>query len=160
MAWPPIPDDWATGEVLTSNELNALFEALRYLDGAWDTYTPAWSASSSPSIGNGTITGGYLEMGNQLHVRGYILGGSTTSGGSGQWTFGLPSGVTISNLNQTIQAALRDESSNNNYPAFAIPASTTTLKIGAAAQDWLGNGDVFTFGEDDRIWWGGTLEID
>lgn len=161
MGWPPIPDDWITAEVLASSELNALFDALQYLDGGWESFTPAWdAATTSPSIGNGTLTGKFLEMGGSLHVQGYLLAGTTTSAGSGQWTFGLPPGASMTNLNQIIHAGLREETLNNNYPAFATPYDSTNLTLGARGEDWLADGDLFSLNNGDAIWWGGILEID
>lgn len=59
--------------------------------GAWTTYTPTWTASSNPAIGNGTISGRYqLIQGKTLLVYVTITTGSTTTFGSGAWAFGLP----------------------------------------------------------------------
>lgn len=58
----------------------------------WVTYTPAWTASgTNPSIGNGSISGGYRQWGSALvtfHVR--IVLGSTSNPGSGSYSLSLP----------------------------------------------------------------------
>lgn len=58
--------------------------------GVWSPYTPTWSASSAPSIGNGTLAGSYTRIGNIIHARIRLVAGSTTTYGSGTWTFTLP----------------------------------------------------------------------
>lgn len=60
----------------------------------WTDYTPSWSTSGTqPSIGNGTITGRWARVGNLAYVRISLKWGSTTSGGTNAWNFGLPSGL-------------------------------------------------------------------
>lgn len=59
------------------------------------TYTPTWSASGGsplPSIGNGTLTGTYIKIGQFVMVSVYLLGGSTTVWGTtaDAWTMSLP----------------------------------------------------------------------
>lgn len=57
----------------------------------WLTYTPSWTASTTnPTIGNGTIAGRYYKTGYLVCFSVYILGGSTTTGGSGTYALSLP----------------------------------------------------------------------
>lgn len=56
----------------------------------WDTYTPAWTASVNPAIGNGTITGQYKRIGNFVVVDAGFVAGTTTTFGTSQWFFSLP----------------------------------------------------------------------
>ncbi|WP_052685172.1 hypothetical protein [Lentzea aerocolonigenes] len=73
------------GEKLTASTLNAAVGA------AWTTYTPTWTGdSSNPSIGNGTLTGAWTKIGITVMVRVSMLPGSTTTFGSGFWSFALP----------------------------------------------------------------------
>jgi hypothetical protein len=73
--------------------LPATFEMIGRI-GEWSNYTPAWlGASTNPTIGNGTIVAGYQPLSsNTIAWRLQLVWGSTTNGGSGVWTFGLPSG--------------------------------------------------------------------
>jgi hypothetical protein len=58
---------------------------------AWTTYSPAWTAAASnPSIGNGTLTGRYKQIGKTTFVYVKMQAGSSTTFGSGQWRFSLP----------------------------------------------------------------------
>jgi|TARA_Y100000034_G_C6741159_1_gene328872 hypothetical protein len=63
--------------------------------GAWTTYTPAWTATTTnPTIGNGTLTGAYRMVGRTSMVwRMTMVYGSTSTAGSGTWSFGLPTNV-------------------------------------------------------------------
>lgn len=58
--------------------------------GEWQSYTPVWSASTPPSIGNGTISARFTRTGRTVTVSGRIQMGSTTTYGSGIWTVSLP----------------------------------------------------------------------
>lgn len=61
------------------------------LPGAWTPFTPPWTAqTTNPAIGNGTITGAYVQIGKTVHFRFKLIFGSTTTGGSGTWMFSLP----------------------------------------------------------------------
>lgn len=56
------------------------------------SYSPAWTASSSnPVVGNGTLTGSWIQIGKNVFFKiGLIIGGTTTFG-SGSYRFSLPS---------------------------------------------------------------------
>ncbi|MFI6440472.1 hypothetical protein [Streptomyces sp. NPDC050759] len=59
--------------------------------GAWNTYTPTWTAATTaPAIGNGTLTGKYAVVGKVCHFTALVAFGSTTTFGSGAYSFGLP----------------------------------------------------------------------
>lgn len=76
---------FAAGQKLTAAALNAAVGA------TWTTFTPAWTAqTSNPSIGNGVLIGGWCKVGKSITMRLTLKWGSTTTGGSGGWLFGLP----------------------------------------------------------------------
>jgi len=59
--------------------------------GSNQGYVPQWVGSvTNPSIGNGSITGTYNMRGNVVEVQIFISMGSTTTYGSGSYTFSLP----------------------------------------------------------------------
>lgn len=64
--------------------------------GAWTTFTPTWTgATTNPAIGNGTLSGRYLRLfGRTYLTQFFILAGSTTTFGTGQWSLSLPSALT------------------------------------------------------------------
>ena len=67
--------------------------------GGWTSYTPAWTASSNPSIGNGSLTGGFRRIGNQIDFWIDLVAGSTTTFGSGSWQLSLPVVISTANFN-------------------------------------------------------------
>jgi len=59
--------------------------------GSAQTYTPAWTASvSNPALGNGSVTGKYVQIGKFVHYEIVYVFGSTTTFGSGTYKFSLP----------------------------------------------------------------------
>lgn len=57
----------------------------------WVTWTPTWTSSgSAPSIGNGTFTGAYKQIGKSVFFRIKFIGGSTTTWGTGNYFVTLP----------------------------------------------------------------------
>jgi len=62
----------------------------------WTAYTPTWTGSSgNPVIGNGIITGLWRRVGSDMEVQIYVYSGSTTTFGSGLYSWTIPSGYTI-----------------------------------------------------------------
>jgi len=62
--------------------------------GAWQSYTVSWTAATTnPSIGNGTLTGRYVQIGKTVICSISLTMGSTTTYGSGNWSFSLPYAV-------------------------------------------------------------------
>lgn len=58
---------------------------------AWASYTPTLSATAgSPTIGNGTITGAYSQIGKSVFAKIKITAGSTTNFGTTKMTLTLP----------------------------------------------------------------------
>lgn len=59
--------------------------------GAWQDYTPSITAGGgSPTVGNGTITGKYIQIGKTVFFYVELEWGSTTSFGSGTVSISLP----------------------------------------------------------------------
>jgi hypothetical protein len=68
-----------------------------FAPGANDfTYTPTWASSGTqPALGNGTLTGKYALVGDLLFLQIRLLMGSTTTFGTGLYTFSIPSGLSL-----------------------------------------------------------------
>jgi len=63
----------------------------------WQSYTPTWTAATTnPSIGNGTLSGKYVQIGKTIICNIYLAPGSTTTFGSGNWSFSLPKTIASS----------------------------------------------------------------
>ncbi|MFF3558674.1 hypothetical protein ACFYXS_01305 [Streptomyces sp. NPDC002574] len=79
------------GEVVTAVLLNQeIRDQIGSMLAAWTSYTPTWTATSNPSLGNGTITGLYMKVGRTCHVQFQLSTGSTTTYGSGSYIIGVP----------------------------------------------------------------------
>lgn len=93
MAWPTSLPTFTPGGIATASDMNDLVDAHDVVGGAWAAYTPSWTASTtSPTLGTSTVTGRYRKMGKTVDVHISITIGTGFSAGSGNYTFGLPSG--------------------------------------------------------------------
>ena len=80
-----LQQDFLTGA--TASDFRQYFD----LEEDFGSYTPAWYGSvSNPAIGNGTILGRYHRRGRLVTLWLRVLMGSTTTYGSGLWSFSLP----------------------------------------------------------------------
>jgi len=132
---------------------------------AWTSYTPTWTSDSgTPSIGNGSIAGRYKQIGKTVFFNLKLTYGSTTTGGSGAWMFGLP--VTAYNPNYQFPVSILNDGlawygaiANGNYKNstshFSIihqNDTQTTVWGGVTA------GTPFTFGAQDTLTVSGSYE--
>lgn len=61
------------------------------IEAGWTAFTPGWFGSTTnPAIGNGTIVGRYKRIGKTVFFRISITAGTTTTYGSGNYSFGIP----------------------------------------------------------------------
>ena len=91
MAWTA-PKTFVADGVLTAAELNTHLRDNLLALTTWASYTPTWTATGgTPTIGNGTLEGEYIEAGELCHLRIRLTIGSTTSiSGTSSWLFSLP----------------------------------------------------------------------
>lgn len=137
--------------------------------GAWNTYTPAWTAATTnPAIGDGTITGKYAIVGKTCHFTMLVQFGSTTTYGSGSYTFtypvkagalgGLPQhlGVATSPTGRGIVSCQPSASSNATTYTLWGPTSTASSEIFQ-----LGSGGLFgaAWASGNVIRVGGSYEV-
>lgn len=71
---------------LSASDVTALDSAL----GVWTSYTPVITATSNPALGNATVNSKYTQIGKTVIWRCRITWGSTSTYGSGIWTFVPP----------------------------------------------------------------------
>jgi hypothetical protein len=89
--------------------------------GAWTTYTPTWTASTTnPTIGNGTLQGRYIELGSAVFGEVRIVAGSTTSRGSGTYAISLPFSSVGYNHQPIGQITIRDNSASIIFVGTAV----------------------------------------
>lgn len=141
-----------------ADDVNALFLAA---PGAWTDYTPTWSSTgTAPAYGNATILGRYIRPANSKLViyRVRILFGSTTTFGTGTWSFSLPVTAGTSGLDPYSlgSAYFRDTSaaSVGHYPGVCqIDATGGPNSIGCitGANTQASNAQPFTWANTDHI---------
>lgn len=88
---------------------------------AWTTYTPAWtSTGTQPTLGDGTLTGRYVNLGATIVGEIRLLFGSTTTRGTGSYKFSLPATGVAENFQPTGQVVVRDEGPGDTFFGTAI----------------------------------------
>lgn len=91
-----MPYPWDANDILTAADLNAAIGTgiVSTGLGAWTAYTPAWASSGTqPAIGNGSLSGAYFKVGRLVHWRIQMTVGSTSTFGTGTYTWTFPSPV-------------------------------------------------------------------
>ena len=82
----------------------------------WTTFTPIWTSSGTqPSLGNGTLTGRYVNLGATIIGEIRLLFGSTTTRGTGAYRFSLPAVGVAENFQPMGQVVIRDEGPGISY---------------------------------------------
>lgn len=86
------PRTWVVGEVVSAALMNQeIRDQLNTFFGAWTTYTPTWTGSTTnPVLGNGTLTGRYMKIGRTVWAEVFLQPGGTTTFGSGTYLFSAP----------------------------------------------------------------------
>ena len=131
---------------------------------AWSTYTVVWTgASSNPSLGNGTLTGRYKQIGKTVFVTVKLITGSTTTFGSGDWRFSLPvsaqSPDTIQFPCSMLDAgnAWYQGTVNGTYSGLTDRTSILVDTAGIASGA-VTSGSPFTWGYGDSLMFNGSYE--
>ncbi|MFF8412795.1 hypothetical protein [Streptomyces omiyaensis] len=129
--------------------------------GTWQSYTPAWTASSSnPSLGNGSIAGQYSRAGDTVTFAVKITTGSSTTYGAGNWSVSLPVAAAAGvDMLGTVMVGDASNTSGYSLGAAYIPAGSTTagLYVGGRADGSLLNATFpQVWANGDRLWVSGT----
>lgn len=128
-------------------------------DTAWTTYTPTWTgASSNPSLGNGTITGRYKQLGETVFFQLKLSIGSTTTGGSGSWRFGLPVAAYGPDAVIASMTCLDNGVSWYNGQAFTAYDGNTSYVVGFVGSQSVSPTTPFTWGNSDTLTITGSYE--
>ena len=128
----------------------------------WTIYTPVLTASTTnPTIGNGSITGRYVNIGATIIGEIRIIAGTVGfNRGSGAYSVSLPTAAVFENFQPVGQVVMRDEGPGLNYFGTAIftggindkvqlfmHSQTATFDEGIAVTDSL----PFIFSANDKI---------
>jgi len=148
--------------------VNAQIDAAAAIDvsklaGAFQTYTPTWSADSvNPAIGDGTKTGKYIRIGNLIFGYVLIVMGSTTTYGSGNYSFSLPVSAENTGFLGLGVASILDNSPFTLYQAYVRWNSQTTVQLDtfATPADQIDPSVPITFAASDAIRFSFIYEAD
>lgn len=122
----------------------------------WQAYTPVWTASgTAPAIGNGTLTGRWRRSGDRVIANIELVAGTTTTFGTGFYSFSLPPGITASNTGRTSWGSglAADVSSGTRYvlTSEVLAAATTMRATTDAAVLLVGQLTPFTWANTDVL---------
>ncbi len=118
VAWTA-PRTWVAGETVTAAMLNAqLRDNFKAITDPWTTYTP--TISNGWTLGDGTITGSYIQIGNTVHFRIEWAVGSGTKHATNGPILSLPLPVKLA------------------YSAFRLPFFAS---FGTPTQMWYGRAE-------------------
>ncbi|MFF4347525.1 hypothetical protein [Streptomyces sp. NPDC001530] len=86
------PRTWVVGETVSAAMLNAeIKDQFNSMFAAWTSYTPNWTSSgTAPALGNGTLVGRHMKIGRTVQYHINLITGSTTTYGTGNYSFDLP----------------------------------------------------------------------
>lgn len=129
-------------------------------DTGWQSYTPTWTAdTTNPSIGNGTLVGRYTQIGKTCILIIGLTMGSTTTYGSGNWSFSLPK--TAKNTTGIVfygVAHIRNTGTANYERIAQISPviSTTVIKLLMSPTQGSNSSNIsatvpFTWGDGDAL---------
>ena len=158
MAWTS-PRTWVALEEVTAPLLNThLRDNLKAIGDASTSYTPTWSAlTTPPAIGNGTVTGAYLQAGKLVHFRARSVAGSTTTFGAGIYTISLPVPALATTLGTVGTGAITNTGTSDFYRIAVLVSTTAVILRDLSAADWTPT-TPFTFGNTDVATVCGTYE--
>jgi hypothetical protein len=163
MAWDTTA--FGAGSIPTAADfLSRITNNFKELGDPWTAYTPSWSSSgTAPAIGNGTLTGGFIEANKLIHFWVSMTAGSTTTYGTGNWTITLP----VADVGQrfSFSGIARDTSASASYPIAGERISSATLQLRAwptsaagAVFTNLSSTVPFTWATGDSFTLNGTYE--
>ncbi|SRR6266436_6590240 len=142
---------------LIDTEIKTWFDALKALTDPWNAFTPAWTSNGvAPVLGNGTITGKYVQDGKYIHYTGKLTMGSTTTFGTGIYQINLP----VTAVDTTaLGVALAFRSTAVAHTGTAQPRSTTNLQFfGDTGVGQFTQLIPFTWASGDILSWSITYE--
>lgn len=160
MSWTN-PRTWVPGEKPTAAELNThIRDNFKAIGDAWTAYTPTWAAATTnPTLGNGTLTGHYIQAGKLILFRISLTFGSTTTVGSGLYSFSLP--VNANKFGHVTAGTGIAYDTSANTRAFAlvrIPTTSTCDLWRVSTEAVMTHAVPFAWANGDVISLHGTYE--
>jgi len=156
------PRTWVAGETVTAAFMNTeIRDAFTGVQAAWTAYTPTWTASVNPVLGNGTLVGAHLRLGKFDQFRIQLTMGSTTSFGTGSWLFAIPAAThaAYTGFMHVGNGAAVDVSASALSGLTAVWNTSTTLFGLTAAGTAPATGVPWAWAVGDKISFSCTLEL-
>lgn len=127
--------------------------------GSWINYTPAWtSTGTAPALGNGSLLGRYYLLGQLCYFQLYFGVGSTTTFGTGTYSWSLPFAVS-SALNQVASGLAYDSSATNGYACTAaLNSGSSTFNVYGPPSAPFTSAVPFTWANPDQMRISGVYE--
>lgn len=120
---------------------------------ATTSYTPTWGNSGTAnSLGNGSLSGIYIQLGKMVWFEIVLTFGTTTTSGNGTWTFTVP--VTAGGVGPGFGVTgYALDAGSNSYPISASQSSSTVIALSVAASPHTSVSDLlpFTWGSTDSL---------
>lgn len=157
MTWVT-PRTWVALEKISAAKLQTLRDSLAEIGDPWTAYTPTWSGSTSPAIGNGTLTGAWIQAGKLIHYRIVLTAGSTTTFDTTGWTLTLPTTPLVGFPGAFGTATCYDSSATTIYGRIAVCVGSGTIGLVDTAGARVGSTSPFTWATSDVLTVNGTYE--
>jgi hypothetical protein len=117
--------------------------------GVWNDYNVLWTATSNPTLGDGTLWGRYTRIGNTVHAVVRLAYGTTTTPGTGGWVFSLPVASTAQALVTGAVHIL--DGGTDNKTGVVIPNSSTTFTVCPEGANQAADGSPMTWAYGDSM---------
>lgn len=145
-------DHWTdTASLLLKRYNGTSWDAL--VGAAWTAYTPTLT---NITLGNGTVSGRYLQIGKNLYFTAQVTFGTTTTMGAGP-ILGLPVTV-LTGTHYAVAGYAFNNVNGGNYQVGGVCASGTTNCILLAGTGSVGATVPFTWGVSDQVLVSGVYE--
>ena len=159
MAWTD-GIDFSAGETPTAAKLDSLANNFSVLGPLGDPTavtsdtTNFWgSTGTAPALGNGACTRAWRQVGSLVEVRMSLTCGSTSTYGSGLYTFALPVTPATGGL---LPALLFDTSASTYYVGHCYLSGTTTRAYFGSGTTAMSSSVPITLASGDILYLGGV----
>lgn len=151
MTWTgTLPTIVAFAKIL-GTDVGTIRDAVAGVTDPWTSYSPSWTAATSnPSIGNGSISGSYIQSGKLVIATASITMGSTTTYGSGVWRVSMPVTAASSGLHVGSVLLLDSSASTGRRPGVCFLGATTYVEF-ISTTGVVGASDPFVWATGDIL---------
>lgn len=148
-------DAFVAGQKLTAAFLNSLFKG----SAGWEAYTPVWTGTTNPVIGNGSISGAWARAGRIVAYRIAVIMGSTTTYGTGAWEITVPTNSSGAGY-PAGTATMYDASAGfARYHRHAFLNAANKIALAAEGPStFVANATPFAWANGDALFIEGTYE--